>query len=122
RFGVLLLLAFTAGCNNQDREALQCIAKKVQTRTETLSGTVKTSASATWLGGGESSGAESRVAARLRWDKELAETTIEVVASGKGVELRGKVRNLEQHRRAVMLADTTQGVDGVMDSLTECDH
>ena len=62
------------------------------------------------------------MAARLRWDKQLADTAIEVVPAGAGVELRGKVRNLEQRRRAVMLADSTAGVEGVKDSLVESER
>ena len=35
------------------------------------------------------------------------------------VEVQGKVRNLEQRRRVVMLVESTTGVEGVRDLLVE---
>ena len=63
-----------------------------------------------------------RVTARLRWDKELDGSAIEVIHVGTGVELRGTVRNADQRRRAVMLAESTTAVEGVKDSLVEVDR
>lgn len=58
-----------------------------------------------------------RVAARLHWDKKLVDAQIQAAATGNTVELRGTVRDLEQRRRAVELAETTTGVDKVTDAL-----
>ena len=116
-----LLLVLLAGCNRQDTEALARIGKRIAARAEALTGDVRSSAACGWQGPQES-GVEGRVAARLRWDKQLPDTAIEVVPAGAGVELRGKVRNLEQRRRAVMLADSTAGVEGVKDSLVESER
>jgi hypothetical protein len=60
---------------------------------------------------------DARVSARLGWDKSLADASIEVTAVGYVVELRGKVRDEEQKRRAVELAQTTLGVEKVADLL-----
>src|SRR5438105_2951501 len=106
----LFLALLLAGCNKQDTEALTRIGKKVQARTEMVTGNLKSSAATSWHTMGEF-GAEVRVAARLRWDKELAGASIDVLPFGTGVELRGKVLGFEQRRRAVMLAESTAGVD-----------
>ena len=116
-----LLLMLLAGCNRSDTEALTRISKRIVARTEAMTGDLRTCAACSWQGPQEA-GVEGRVAARLRWDKQLADTAIEVVPAGTGVELRGKVRNLEQRRRAVMLADSTAGVEGVKDSLVETER
>ena len=53
---------------------------------------------------------ENRVSARLRWEKQLADVRIEVKSAGNGViELKGTVGNLHQRRRAVELAEMTEG-------------
>jgi len=114
----LLLALLMAGCNRQDTEALTRIGKKVQARAEAVTGDVKSSAATSWHAVSEF-GVEARVAARLRWDRELTGASIEVVHVGSGVELRGTVRSWEQRRRAIMLAESTVGVEGVKDSLAE---
>ena len=118
---LLLTLALTAGCNRQDTEALTRIGKKIVARSEALTCELRTCAASSWQAGLDTS-IESRVAARLRWDKQFAETPVEVQATGATVELRGTVRDLEQHRRAVMLAESTLGVESVKDSLLESER
>jgi osmotically-inducible protein OsmY len=118
---LVLALALAAGCNRQDTEALTRIGKKIVARSEAVTSDLKTSAATSWQAVQEGS-PESRVAARLRWDKPLADSAVDVQAAGNGVELRGSVRDLEQHRRAVMLAESTVGVESVKDSLVESDR
>jgi hypothetical protein len=118
---LLLTLALAAGCNRQDTEALTRIGKKIVARTDAVTCDLKASAVTSWQVGPDG-GPDGRVAARLRWDKQLADSPVEVQAFGNTVALRGTVRDLEQHRRAVMLAETTVGVEGVKDSLTESDR
>jgi osmotically-inducible protein OsmY len=65
----------------------------------------------------DAAGLDLRVSARLRWDKTLSEAPIDVQTNGAVVELRGKVRDLTQRRRAVELAGTTAGVEKVNDLL-----
>jgi osmotically-inducible protein OsmY len=113
-----LLALLPAGCNRQDTEALTRIGKKVQARAEVVTGDMKINAASSWQAVGDY-GIDGRVAARLRWDRELAGAAIQVVHVSDGVELRGTVHDYEQHRRAVMIAETTTGVEGVKDSLTE---
>ena len=55
---------------------------------------------------------------RLRSDKALQATKIEVtLRAGGEVELKGSLASDEQKRRALELADSTQGVEKVTDSL-----
>ncbi len=61
---------------------------------------------------------DSRVSARLKWDKAMAEAEIQVNGIGdSAVELTGKVRDMEQKQRAVEIAQTTAGVEKVMEKL-----
>ena len=118
RMGFLLLLLL-AGCNSQDTDALKRLSKKALARSQAWTGDVKTGPAGTWAAPLEL-GLEARVAARLKWDKQLADTSIEVKLVGNNcVEVKGKVRDLEQHRRVVMLLETTMGVEEVRDLLEE---
>jgi osmotically-inducible protein OsmY len=117
-----LLVILLAGCNRQDTEALQRISRKVQVRLEPWGGEVKSNAAAQWNGTLQDIGLDARVTARLRWDKQLSDLSIDVKAIGNIVEVRGKVRNLEQRRRVAMLVESTTGVEGLRDLLIESDH
>ncbi len=56
---------------------------------------------------------------RLRWDKDMSGSDVQVRTVGPGVvELRGSVTDLAQRIRAVQLARTTEGVENVLDALT----
>lgn len=62
---------------------------------------------------------DSRVELRLRWDKDMAGAEVKVSLAGPGVvELTGTVADLTQRRRAVALAQTTTGIENVIDRLT----
>jgi osmotically-inducible protein OsmY len=61
---------------------------------------------------------DARVLWRLRWDKTLAGADIQVeTPSGGVVQIRGVVDDLPRQRRAVELAETTEGVDKVVSEL-----
>lgn len=61
---------------------------------------------------------DARVLWRIRWDKSLAGADIEVSSpSGGVVHLRGIVNDLERQRRAIELAETTEGVERVVNEL-----
>ena len=48
---------------------------------------------------------DTRVSVRMRWDKSLAEASIQVSTVSEGVvELKGKVASLQQRRRAIEIA------------------
>jgi hypothetical protein len=58
---------------------------------------------------------DARVLWRLRWDKSLAGADIQVDSPMGGVvQLRGVVNDLTRQRRALDLAETTEGVDRVV--------
>lgn len=61
----------------------------------------------------------ARVNARLRWDKQLLSSTLdlEVFADGKAI-LRGVVADEAAKKRAVDLTESTVGVTSVVDELT----
>ena len=64
-------------------------------------------------------GIEGRVYSRLRWDKEVATSTIDLDATDSGVvTLRGQVRNAAAKQKAVRLAQDTVGVERVVDELS----
>jgi osmotically-inducible protein OsmY len=60
---------------------------------------------------------ESRVGARLGWDKNLEGLAIQVEADGATVKLHGKVPDPAKRRRAVELATSTSGVEKVTDEM-----
>lgn len=114
RLAVVLTSLFLAGCNQQDADGLARIGKKVVARVGAAAGPLRDKFDSGVRG---LAGVKERVQARLRWDKQLAETAIEVSVSVGAVELKGAVASEEQRRRAVELAETTQGVEQVTDSL-----
>ncbi len=129
--GLLALFCMLpAGCEKEDPEHLASLARKVATRAEPLVGKMD----AEWLqrlrGVQSPSPAPAvaavpagepdvvaRVTARLRWEKALEDTSIQVIASEGGIELKGKVGDVAQKKRAVELAESTTGVDRVTESL-----
>ena len=60
---------------------------------------------------------DARIMARLHWDKGTADAQVQVKAANGLVELKGRVRDEEQRRRALELAQGTVGVEKVTDSL-----
>jgi osmotically-inducible protein OsmY len=61
---------------------------------------------------------DARVRWRIRWDKALAGADVQVDSpSGGVVQLRGVVNDLSRQRRAVELAESTEGVDRVISEL-----
>ncbi len=117
----LALLA--AGCEGQDADRLARIGRKVADRL-LAPGSYDPGRPADSLqsirGGLGEFAVDAKVAARLRWDKELEGARIQVGAVGAGtVRLTGTVPSFEAHQRAVNLARATSGVNGVVDELTE---
>ena len=124
-----LFCLLPVGCEKQDPDHLANLARKVATRAEPLVGSVD----ADWLERFHTPqappppppvsvpvaepGVEARVTARLRWEKALAGSSIQVVTTENGVELKGNVLDAAQKKRAVELAESTTGVDRVTESL-----
>ena len=107
------LAALGSGCNISDTEALATIGRKIGERAHAATEQVQQKLSG--LPGNTS--LQGRVQFRLRSDKLLADTTIDVQVKDQIVELRGIVAAAEQARRAVDLAESTLGVASVVNSL-----
>jgi osmotically-inducible protein OsmY len=63
-------------------------------------------------------GTEGRVYGRLRWDKALAGSTLDVQAAGSTITLIGTVPNQSAREKAITLARDTVGVTNVVDQLS----
>lgn len=121
RQGLVLSLALAScGCNrdaDQLARVFHKIAAKFDGMTEGLRdklnngwGAVRSSVSETGL--------NNRVSLRLRWDRDMDGADVQVRLTSPGaIELTGVVADLTQRRRAVELAQTTVGVESVLDQL-----
>ncbi len=116
----MALVILAAGCSNNDTEHVARVARVVAAKAQILTGDADGKLSRGWqalCGSVDNPSLEMRVSSRLRLDKSLADIPIEVTASGDEIELKGKLQNLEQRRRAVELAESTTGVEKVVDKL-----
>jgi osmotically-inducible protein OsmY len=121
KLGLALAMLAACGCS-EDADRLGRVCQKVSAKfdgvTEGMRGKLQSGAGAV-RGSVIEASLDSRVALRLRWDKDMAGAEVEVVGAGPGVvELHGTVADLRQRRRAVELASTTVGVENVIDKLT----
>jgi osmotically-inducible protein OsmY len=118
---VLLGLAFVVGCAKSDADRLSRIAHKSGEKLDRITGGARGKLVSGWQAARGSLGEatlDSRVATRLKWDKLLADADIQVKATAPGVvELTGTVADQDKRRRAVQLANSTDGVTSVTDSL-----
>jgi BON domain len=120
RLFLLGMAALACGCNNDDADRLARVGKLTAGKFETLTGISDgkvTKGLQAIRGEWDFAPPHARVSCRLRWEKDLADAEIQVSGSGGTVELRGKVRDLAQRRRAVEVAESTVGVETVTDSL-----
>ena len=119
--GLFLVLAvLAAGCNAEDTERMARVGRKVLTRAEALTTDQDGGLHKSWevvRNGWQETTLAGRVAARLRWDKKLADCQIQVSAAGNVVELKGIVHDLEQRRRVLDLAESTTGAEKTTDAL-----
>jgi len=117
----LALLA--VGCDGQDADRLARIGRKAVDKIQAQAGADpgRGADSLQSIRGGLGEFAlDAKVSARLRWDKELEGTAIQVGSVGGGaVKLSGTVPSFEARQRAVQLAGSTSGVSKVIDELTE---
>ncbi|HZT81817.1 MAG TPA: BON domain-containing protein [Gemmataceae bacterium] len=116
----VLALAVLAGCDGQDADRLARAGRKAAARIDDLTG----GAPARLAGGAEAIRAhwddvtlDARVAARLRWDKEMEGAHVEATSQGGTVTLHGTVPDLAQRRRAIELARSTRGCEEVIDEM-----
>jgi osmotically-inducible protein OsmY len=118
----LIAPAGVAGCGADDRERLAGVGRKLAEHLQDASAETGARLTRGWnaaRGEDEDLPLDTRVSLRLRYDKHLPDTSVAVTAHGGEVELRGKVRDAEQRRRAFDLAESTAGVDKVTDALEE---
>jgi osmotically-inducible protein OsmY len=115
------LVVFAAGCDGEDAERLARVGRKVNEKFHSLTGGPQEKLSSGWLAmrsNFDDTTLDTRVAVRLRFDKALETASIHVSTVSEGtVELKGKVTDLNQRRRAVEVAQSTVGVNEVRDSL-----
>jgi osmotically-inducible protein OsmY len=108
------------GCDNQDTERLAKVGRTLAAKTEALSGGANGTLSTGWQAVRadlDEMALDARISARLRWDKNLANTQIRIHTHGGEVELLGTVADQSQRQRAVDLAGSTTGADKVTDKL-----
>lgn len=113
------------GCNQQDTERLGDVGRAIAAKFQAMSGGADGKVLSGWQtlrGNLDAATLEARVLARLRWDKTLADVKIDVRSTKGEVELKGKVNDLAQRRRAVELAETTAGTEKVVDQLEVAEH
>jgi hypothetical protein len=119
RLPILLLPALLlAGCKARDGDILIEAARRLGEKFEACGGAGPSQLTARFraAAGGASLGA--RVENRIRWDRYLKDSDVEVVLTGTGVvTLRGEVPDRSLKLRAVELARTTVGVERVVDEL-----
>jgi hypothetical protein len=145
--GVLALATFAAGCSGDDTERMARIGRKTMARCDDLTAGLRTKVSAgidavrtslpaappaprtaapppslpppsTPAASVPTTPIDSRVLWRIRWDKSLAGADVAVeTPSGGVVRLRGVVNDLTRQRRALELAETTEGVERVVNEL-----
>jgi BON domain-containing protein len=142
RLAVLIVTAFLCGCGADDTDRLARIGRKTMARCDTMTAGLRDKVSAgidaVHLSPPETAPAparsapppvtpaasvsttpiDARVLWRIRWDKSLAGADIQVESPSSGVvQLRGIVNDLPRERRAIELAETTEGVDRVLNGL-----
>jgi osmotically-inducible protein OsmY len=114
--GLLLgLTVIAAGCSKGDTQRLAGVSRKITEKARILAEDTGQRMSLRWQSANP--GLEIRVSQRLHWDKGLANVPIQVEAAGNVVTLKGAVAELAQRQRAVNLAETTEGVEKVVDAL-----
>jgi osmotically-inducible protein OsmY len=106
-----------AGCKARDGDILMEAARRLGEKFEDCGASpCELTARFRAAAGGASLGA--RVENRIRWDRYLKDSDVEVTLTGTGVvTLRGQVPDGALKQRAVELARTTVGVERVVDEL-----
>jgi hypothetical protein len=115
-YWLLIGLAVTAaGCSKGDTQRLAGVGHKVTEKARLLAHDTSERMSFGWHSANPT--LQLRVGQRLQWDKGLANTAIQVEATGNVVTLKGAMPDLAQRQRAVAIAESTVGVEKVVDAL-----
>jgi hypothetical protein len=110
----LLLIPLSTGCDPQDSERLARVGRVVTTKVQALAPQRTPFAESIGL----NQNPEERVRSRIRSDRYLSALPIDVSADGGTVRLKGSVDQEVLKRRAVEIAESTVGVDKVIDELS----
>jgi osmotically-inducible protein OsmY len=111
----VFVLVGVCGCNRQDAEKLTRAGWKVTEKVQALVPN-RTPWGSAW-GVMPDLGVDGRVRARLQADKHLASFNVEVIAVDRGVRLRGHIGDAALKQRALEMAESTVGVEKVVDEL-----
>jgi len=118
---LIWLSVVCAGCTGEDADRLARVSHRAGAKLDDATAGARGKLSRGWhsLQGDplDSAPLRDRVAARLRLDQALADAHIEVDADGDIVTLHGEVVGESQRRRAIELAESTIGVEKVVDEL-----
>jgi osmotically-inducible protein OsmY len=116
--GMMILVALTSGCTDNDADRLARIGRKVMSRSEAAVASAGAELPRGWRGPASCNGETSldkRVSLRLKWDKGLQGCDIAVEVKETTVTLKGKAPEAAQKLHAVELAQGTVGVEKVQD-------
>jgi hypothetical protein len=116
----LVAAAGISGCGAEDKKHLAGLGRKLAEHLQDAGAETGARLMRGWhaaSGEDEDLTLDTRVSLRLRYDKNLPDANVAVMVHGTEVELRGQVRDAEQRRRALDLAESTAGVDKVIDAL-----
>jgi osmotically-inducible protein OsmY len=111
-------LLFLTGCARQDADVLARIGQKLWERAQSVNVTDTTNKLARSMPlprTGDGDELERRVESRLRADPAL--TSLRVRTEGGQVKLCGRVRDEDERRRALSLAEEAAGAGKVIDAL-----
>lgn len=116
---VALLLLLVSGCSTKDGEILAQVVQRTGKKLEAAAGgTPNQFAGRLRSTANPTIGLAERVETRLRWDRFLEGTKIEVELKEEGVvKLKGTAVELSKKQRALDLARATLGVKDVVDEL-----
>ncbi len=112
---VAVLPLFFVGCDRSDADKLARVGWKVTEKVQAL--VPDRTPFGGPLPGARQPGLEDRVRERFKFDRYLTAQPIEVTAEGGGVRLRGQVDDEVLKRRAVEIAESTVGVEKVIDEI-----
>lgn len=121
-FGLLVLSLLLAGCDESDTLRIKRVGEKTLARVEAAAQSASQRFTLPKPAANEPIAGMSlamRVQARLLWDQALAGCTIHVEWRDGQLVLTGTVKDAATHQRAVDLAQSTSGVEKVIDELRD---
>jgi hypothetical protein len=114
------LIVFAAGCSDQEVSKIEKVTGKAWDKAQAMTqqagaelGVDLYKSAGKW----EESELLRRVRQRLQWDQNLRGSDIKVQIEQEEIILTGKVRDENQRQRAVQLAESTDGVQRVKETL-----